>query len=123
MKVLPPDTEPRNYKERLTEVSERLPVLVHGIQPEFTSPLLDLVRMDTTTEQKPTKEFTELEKALEKPMTMPQLKLISLKRTSLPWVDSHTMDASSMTMSCLRDAPLVSEREPSCSERELFLRS
>jgi hypothetical protein len=50
MKVLPIDMVPKNYKERLTEVLEKLPVLVHGIHPEFNSPLPELVKMDITTE-------------------------------------------------------------------------
>ena len=50
MKVLLIDMVLKNYKEKHIEVLEKLPVLVHGIHPEFNSQLQEPVKMDIITE-------------------------------------------------------------------------
>lgn len=80
------------FKKNLTEVIEKLDVLVLGILLELLGQLLELVNQDISTELSSTKRSTELEKVKEEELKiMPPLMLILLKRTLLLWEVSLTM--------------------------------
>lgn len=55
------DGQSESFQERLTEVSERLLVLDHGIQPQLNGLVLELVNTDTSTELNSTTKSTELD--------------------------------------------------------------
>lgn len=90
-KVLFKDSVPRSSRERLTEVSERLPVLVLGIPLPSNGRSPELVNKVITHVPKSTRRSTVLVlvKSAVLP-TMPPLLLMQLRRTSPPWVVSPT---------------------------------
>mgnify|MGYP006910315506 CR=1 FL=1 len=68
------DGKSPNFPERLTEVSERSPVLVHGIQLQSSGPAPELVNTDTSTEPNSTTRSTESDQELS---TEPRTTLIA----------------------------------------------
>lgn len=68
------DGKSPNFPERLTEVSERSPVLVHGIQLQSSGPAPELVNTDTSTEPNSTIRSTESDQELS---TEPRTTLIA----------------------------------------------
>merc|ERR1712080_369147 len=91
-----PDGIQRNCHERLTRVSERMPVLEHGIHRELLSLLLDPVKRVTITELRSTRRSTVLvldttPLTAKRSKTMPPLKSISPISQSTQLVDLFTM--------------------------------
>src|SRR6185436_3153163 len=109
--------------ERLTEVSERLVVLVLGIHLQSSGLLPELVNMVTITELKSTRRSTELVLVLTEVLRItPPLRLMLLKRTLLLSEVSLTTVLSTTTTSWLRVALLVLRRDSLPSERVLSLK-
>lgn len=68
------DGKSPNFPERLTEVSERSPVLVHGIQLQSSGPAPELVNTVISTEPNSTTRSTESDQELS---TEPRTTLIA----------------------------------------------
>ena len=111
--VSPQDGTQRNSQEKLTRVSARSPVLVHGIHLVSPSLLPDLVKRVTTTVPKSTRRSTESELVTTKSMarwslTMVPPKSMSLTSQSIQSVVSSTTVKSNLTLSWSRYVLFIS---------------
>merc|ERR1712166_1362534 len=90
-RVLSRDTDARDSRENLTEVSERSDVSEPGIPLPSSGPLEDVVVWGTTPEPRSTRNSTELllVSSVDLPTTL-LAKLMPSRRTSPPWVASLT---------------------------------
>lgn len=100
LKELPLDMELEDFPEKPIKVLEKSVVSEDGIQKESDGLLPELVKTDITIELKPIKEFTESENPPEKSVIMPLLIMMLLKKISLLWEVSLTMERLEMTMLC-----------------------
>merc|ERR1711957_836028 len=111
------DTDARDSRENLTEVSARLDVSEPGIPLPSSGRSEDAVVWVTTPEPRSTRRSTELlpESSAVPPTTLPA-KLMPSRRTSPPWVDSLTTERSTKTSSSSREELWDPARDPSSSE-------
>merc|ERR1711957_844729 len=116
-RVLLRDTDARDSRENLTEVSARLDVSEPGIPLPSSGRSEDAVVWVTTPEPRSTRRSTELlpESSAVPPTTLPA-KLMPSRRTSPPWVDSLTTERSTKTSSSSREELWDPARDPSSSE-------
>merc|ERR1712160_22670 len=117
MGVLLRDTDARDSRENLTEVSARLDVSEPGIPLPSSGRSEDAVVWVTTPEPRSTRRSTELlpESSAVPPTTLPA-KLMPSRRTPPPWVDSLTTERSTKTSSSSREELWDPARDPSSSE-------
>merc|ERR1712205_173250 len=97
------DTDARDSRENLTEVSERSDVSEPGIPLLSSGQLEDVEEWVTTPEPKSTRSFTEsLLVSSVVQLTTPPAKLTPSRRTSPPWVASLTTEKSTKISSSSR---------------------
>merc|ERR1711908_6334 len=115
--VLSRDSVLTDFQERLTEVSERLLVLVHGIHLPLSGLLPELVTSVTTTELRSTRRSTELVLVLMAVLTTTlRPRWTQMSRTLPHWVVSLTTVSLTRTSLSSRVVLWAQERDKLLSE-------